>query len=309
MAKGPEIIIKEIEPEEGFHGGNWKIVYADFVTAMMAFFLLMWILSSVEREELEGVSNYFEITEFKEPQPSGSGNIFGGLTFNEEGRIDIQKHATALDLDYSQKRFNDAPVKKKGLEDENEKGEAKSVDLKTFNLFRSIEDKIQSSINKLPEHLRFFQSSIQVDFLEDNIYISIVDRPDANFFYPESEVLTPEAKELMQIISSHLVKVFASIIIVGINKSEEISEQNVELSVLRANSTRQEMERSGLSRHRFIKIVGLSDEKKAKDTVLDSLLGITEFKKGGENIKIAITNSLYQDSEKRDIRAPSIFNK
>ncbi len=115
--KSKDIIIhKEIEAEHPFHGGNWKIVYADFVTAMMAFFLLMWILNAIEKEVLEGLSNYFEVTDIKQPENSGSGNIFGGLTFNEEGRVQQTKHTTALDLDYSLKRQNDSPVKKKGLE-------------------------------------------------------------------------------------------------------------------------------------------------------------------------------------------------
>ena len=57
------IIIKKVNKgHAGHHGGAWKVAYADFVTAMMAFFLLLWLLSSVPQEQLEGVSNYFSPT-------------------------------------------------------------------------------------------------------------------------------------------------------------------------------------------------------------------------------------------------------
>ena len=59
VTKQPIIIKKIKKGGHGHHGGAWKIAYADFVTAMMAFFLLLWLLNSVTQESLEGISNYF----------------------------------------------------------------------------------------------------------------------------------------------------------------------------------------------------------------------------------------------------------
>ena len=79
------IIIKKIKKAgHGHHGGAWKIAYADFVTAMMAFFLLLWLLNSVTQEQLAGISNYFAPVTASS-STSGSGDILGGKTITEEG--------------------------------------------------------------------------------------------------------------------------------------------------------------------------------------------------------------------------------
>ena len=83
-AKNPIIIKKVNKGGHGHHGGAWKIAYADFVTAMMAFFLLLWLLNSVTQEQLEGISNYFAPVTASQ-STSGSGDILGGKTITEEG--------------------------------------------------------------------------------------------------------------------------------------------------------------------------------------------------------------------------------
>jgi chemotaxis protein MotB len=76
-SKSPIIIKKINKGGHGHHGGAWKIAYADFVTAMMAFFLLLWLLNSVTQEQLEGISNYFAPVTAS-MSTSGSGDILGG---------------------------------------------------------------------------------------------------------------------------------------------------------------------------------------------------------------------------------------
>ncbi len=80
------IIIKKVKKGgHAAHGGAWKIAYADFVTAMMAFFLLLWLLNSVTQEQLEGISNYFAPVSVAS-STSGSGDILAGATMmTEEG--------------------------------------------------------------------------------------------------------------------------------------------------------------------------------------------------------------------------------
>ena len=82
---GASVFIKRVKKvEAGAHGGAWKIAYADFVTAMMAFFLLLWLLNSVTQEQLEGISNYFAPASLSETT-SGAGGILGGQTVSVEG--------------------------------------------------------------------------------------------------------------------------------------------------------------------------------------------------------------------------------
>ena len=91
MAKGKgegvTIVIKKEEGGEGgHHGGAWKVAYADFVTAMMAFFLLMWLLNATTEEQRRGLADYFNPTNVMGQRASGSGQPFGGRTPNAEGQ-------------------------------------------------------------------------------------------------------------------------------------------------------------------------------------------------------------------------------
>src|ERR1700757_4794228 len=80
MAENP-IIIKRVKKggHGGHHGGAWKVAYADFVTVMMAFFLLLWLLNAVTEEQLQGIADYFAPTTVSQSS-SGAGGMLGGLT-------------------------------------------------------------------------------------------------------------------------------------------------------------------------------------------------------------------------------------
>ncbi len=85
---GVTIVIKRIEEgEHGHHGGAWKVAYADFVTAMMAFFLLMWLLNATTEEQRRGIADYFAPTNVFGASTTGSGEPFGGSTPNDAGRM------------------------------------------------------------------------------------------------------------------------------------------------------------------------------------------------------------------------------
>jgi chemotaxis protein MotB len=91
MAKnrdGATIIIKKEEVVGGgHHGGAWKVAYADFVTAMMAFFLLMWLLNATTEQQRRGLANYFSPTNILGQAATGSGEPFGGHTPNDDGSM------------------------------------------------------------------------------------------------------------------------------------------------------------------------------------------------------------------------------
>jgi chemotaxis protein MotB len=82
------IIIKRIKKGGGHHGGAWKVAYADFVTAMMAFFLLLWLLNVTTEEQKNAISNYFDPTHPKVSQSdSGAGGVLGGLSMAPQGAM------------------------------------------------------------------------------------------------------------------------------------------------------------------------------------------------------------------------------
>ena len=81
------IVIKKIKKGgDGHHGGAWKVAYADFVTAMMAFFLLMWLLNATTEEQRKGISEYFDPTPMEvSSTTSGAGGVLGGMTVTSDG--------------------------------------------------------------------------------------------------------------------------------------------------------------------------------------------------------------------------------
>jgi len=89
------VIIKKVNKggHGGHHGGAWKIAYADFVTAMMAFFLLLWLLNSVTQEQLEGISNYFAPVTTS-TSTSGSGDTWAARRSRKKARRKARRHAT-----------------------------------------------------------------------------------------------------------------------------------------------------------------------------------------------------------------------
>ena len=85
---GATIVIKKVEEGgHGHHGGAWKVAYADFVTAMMAFFLLMWLLNMTSEEQRQGIADYFAPTNVLGRSQTGSGDPFGGSTPNQSAQM------------------------------------------------------------------------------------------------------------------------------------------------------------------------------------------------------------------------------
>ncbi|MCR0981928.1 flagellar motor protein MotB [Roseomonas populi] len=122
--EGATIVIKREESGEGgHHGGAWKVAYADFVTAMMAFFLLMWLLNATTEEQRRGLADYFNPTNVMGRNSTGSGQPFGGRTPNESGeaasnassvRVETGPRPVVFDLDEDDSDQPAAPVERRG---------------------------------------------------------------------------------------------------------------------------------------------------------------------------------------------------
>ena len=118
---GGDLII--VRRDEGgghaHHGGAWKVAYADFVTAMMAFFLLMWLINATTEEQRRGIADYFNPTNVLSSAQSGSGRPFGGQTPNDDaamvsttGTIQVQpgKRPVVMDIDEDDSQTPAEPV-------------------------------------------------------------------------------------------------------------------------------------------------------------------------------------------------------
>ena len=114
---GATIVIKREEAAaDGHHGGAWKVAYADFVTAMMAFFLLMWLLNATSDDQRRGLADYFAPSSALGRSATGSGEPFGGTTPNSDGAMVSDNGAIRLEqgrapvrLDIEDDGTSDAP--------------------------------------------------------------------------------------------------------------------------------------------------------------------------------------------------------
>ena len=249
------IVVKRIKKvAAGHHGGAWKIAYADFVTAMMAFFLLMWLLGSTTRGDLNGISEYFKTPLYVALSGgSGSGDsssiIKGGgqdLT-RSEGQVkkgELPPEKKVINLKAAQQEF---------LREERRKERAKLLALQT-----GIESMIENDPN-----LQKFHNQIMVDMTTEGLRIQIVDEQNRPMFQSGSARLEPYTKEILREIGKMLNEVPNKVSLsghtdaaayIGGNKGYS----NWELSADRANASRRELIAGGMAEEKIIRVVGLS---------------------------------------------------
>ena len=262
-AKQPIIIKKIKKGGHGHHGGAWKIAYADFVTAMMAFFLLLWLLNSVTQESLEGISNYFAPVSTSQTT-SGSGDILQGKTITEEG---ISANATARDS-----VTVDLPPPKAGTGGDLSEGEAESKaqpteeDLeaqaarKEQEAFEDAQEELQKTLESVPQ-MRQLKNSLLVDNTPEGLRIQLIDRDGLAMFPSGSSKMFLHTERLLELVSKVILSMPQDISISGHTDATPFSGQdygNWELSSDRANSARRALESFGVPDARIQRVVGKS---------------------------------------------------
>jgi chemotaxis protein MotB len=248
------IIVKKITvaAHHGHHGGAWKIAYADFVTAMMAFFLLMWLLGMTDEEKRKGLADYFTPTLIEYRQSSaGSDGILGGDSILAEENYPhkaAQTGARAIVIP------RDASGGTRELSPTREDGQ-RSIDLQRA---------IQQRIARDPE-LRDLANQIRLTRTEDGIRIDIMDRADFSMFALGTDQLLPRARRLIGEVARAIDGGNERIVIRGHTDSRGYragqSMNNWLLSSARAESTRVALERAGLDRTRIGHIEGVADRE------------------------------------------------
>lgn len=226
--KAKSIIIKKIKKgHEGHHGGQWKVAYADFVTAMMAFFLLMWLITMVSPEKRAAVAEYFKhFTLFQE----------SGQSFMQESSQIFQQAG--------------GEVKTSTTEFGKGAGELSAEDLK---------EKLRKAIE---EKLKALKDQAIVDIFEGGVRIQLVDLEGKPMFQPGSAQLSPSAKEILKIVSENIKDIPNRIAVEGHTDAAPLRAgriTNWELSTERASSARRELEANGISPDRIARVVGYAD--------------------------------------------------
>jgi chemotaxis protein MotB len=251
-APAPIIVKKVIEAAHGaHHGGAWKIAYADFVTAMMAFFLLLWLLGATDANKRRGIADYFAPTLIDYRQNSaGSNGILGGdsiIAHDNYPHAATQTGSRALTIPRDAtggSREGDAP---------------RNLDRDQFGRLRAdLMRRIQASpdLRRLANHVSFTES-------EEGLRIDLIDEADFSMFRVGTADLLPAARHLIQQVSQVIVGVPNPVIIRGHTDSLPYSAgqttNNWTLSSARAESTRATLEATGLTMDRVARIEGVAD--------------------------------------------------
>ena len=247
----PIIVKKVIVQGGGHHGGAWKVAYADFVTAMMAFFLLLWLLGATTEDQRKGLADYFTPTlvQMRE-QSAGSDGMLGGSSI-----VDADNYPHAAGQTGTQ-----SITIPRGATGGVQEGGAADAERRRAEIAERIQRRIEAE-----ERLRSLARQVRVTRTPEGIRIDLVDDADFSMFHLGSTVLVPEARELLAIIGETIGADGGQLIIRGHTDALPwrggVGANNWSLSTGRAEATRQELRRHGITEQRFDRIEGVADRE------------------------------------------------
>jgi chemotaxis protein MotB len=280
----PPIIIKRVKKAaHKHHGGAWKVAYADFVTAMMAFFLLLWLLQATTEEQKLGIADYFAPSSIAR-NTSGSGGVLGGRTFTKKGAnpddqtpvgvgIKIQLPSSPPDQDDAGDPVESTATDKtgagagdEGTPGETEQAEAERIEemlaQREAEQFAQAEQALREAVENVPE-LENLINNLVIDQTPEGLRIQIVDE-EANSMFPSgSAQMFEHTRKLLALVVDAVKLLPQQIAIKGHTDAapyvNDDGYSNWELSTDRANSSRRALIKAGLSPDRVASVVGLAD--------------------------------------------------
>ena len=301
------IYIKRIKKvSAAHHGGAWKVAYADFVTAMMAFFMVMWLVTAVSKEQRAAIFDYFKNPSMEpgksvKPAPGQMGpggassaavNLGGGLDAPKSslqhtdviGTTVMTSPASPIDLESDEEKAAQAEEARKVLE-------KKQLD--------ALMDDLKEAISK-SQALQPFKDQLLLDITPDGLRIQILDAQNRPMFDLGSARLKPYTNDILREVASYLHTVPNRLSVTGHTDTTPYAGitgyTNWDLSTDRANAARRAMEVSGLETGRIARVVGLAS----------SVLFDKEHPRSAVNRRISIvvmTQQAEQDARKTDLPA------
>ncbi len=244
------IIVKRIKKVAGgHHGGAWKIAYADFVTAMMAFFLLMWLLGSTTKGDLQGIAEYFK-TPLKVAMQGGSGSGDSSSVIKGGGQ-DLSRAAGQI-------RKGQTEAEKKSYNLKAAKAELERLEAERLKVLKH---RLEIAIDSNPT-LKQFKRQLLIDITSEGLRIQIVDEQNRPMFNLASADLQPYTKVILREIGAVLNDVPNRVSLSGHTDATPYANggrgySNWELSSDRANASRRELIAGGMDERKMLRVVGL----------------------------------------------------
>ncbi|CAN5435221.1 flagellar motor protein MotB [soil metagenome] len=256
------IIIKKVKKVVGggHHGGAWKVAYADFVTAMMAFFLLMWLINTTDPEQKRGIAEYFAPASVSQTT-SGSGGILGGTSLGDDGAKssgsmsvlqELAPEAPANAPQDAGQSSNLAAASEQALRDEIAKREAAE--------FQSAAESLRQAMQKMPELAELSKQMI-IDQTPEGLRIQLVDQEGRSMFEQNSARPNARAQVLLRAISGVINRLPNRISITGHTSAVAGSGRasvagDWPLSAERANASRAILQQAGVDPDRVYSVAG-----------------------------------------------------
>ncbi|MBS1210741.1 MAG: OmpA/MotB domain protein [Proteobacteria bacterium] len=269
------IVVKRIKKGgAGAHGGAWKLAYADFVTAMMAFFLLMWLLGSTTKGDLKGIADHFQ-SPLKLSMAGGPGTgssnspISGGGTdltksVGDAARGSYKEPRKLSEVKVIPAESKMAPGEAKKMTPELQDALDKRAQLEKAErvLLQDLKAKVEAVIEASPD-FRQFKRQLLLDLTSEGLRIQIVDEQNRPMFDTSSAEMKPYTKAIVRAIGQVLNQVENKISISGHTDAAQYAGgsrgfSNWELSANRANASRRELIQGGMDERKIMRVVGLS---------------------------------------------------
>jgi len=291
----PIIVVKRIKKgDHGHHGGAWKVAYADFVTAMMAFFLLLWLLNATTEEQKRGISNYFAPASVSRTV-SGGGGVLGGQSMSAEGSMpfmggapsvmlamppspssdaeerDESTAAAARDDDEAERVEHLAELTRAALEgmqrgeaassgtDTEAREQAKAAAAAERQRLAQAAEELRQAIQQAPE-LQELAASMIIDQTDEGLRIQLVDQERLAMFPLGSAQISEQARALLGKVAQIVAKMPEKLAISGHTDATPFRADhgygNWELSSDRANASRRALLDLGVAPDRIVRVIG-----------------------------------------------------
>jgi chemotaxis protein MotB len=264
MAVGEQpIIIKKVKKGGGggHHGGAWKVAYADFVTAMMAFFLLMWLINTTSPEQKRGIADYFAPASVSQTM-SGAGGILGGSALGADGSKSAGSSDVIEELAPASRNPNDGDSKDgskgKTPEEAAAAAMAQAEARREEAAFQSAAQSLRQALQSMPE-LAELSKNIIIDETPEGLRIQLVDQEGRSMFNQGSTQPNDRAKVLLRAISKTINQLPNRISIYGHTSASPGGakpEGDWSLSSARADASRKVLQGAGVDADRVYQVSG-----------------------------------------------------
>ena len=266
--KDRAIVVKRAAPKKaGHHGGAWKLAYADFMTAMMAFFLLMWLLSSATTVQLRGIADYFnqplKITLWGGDRSAEDSSILkgGGRDISTDQQGITRQSDGSMNRAERTAAHNDEDAVKQ-MQGQLERQEQVRL--------HDLQIKLMAAIEANPV-LRQFKQQIRIDSTLTGLRIEIVDSQKRPMFATARDVVEPYMRDILREIGHTLNDVPNRIIVQGHTDAVQYAGgekgySNWELSADRANASRRELIAGGMDESKVMRVIGMASTQNLNKT-------------------------------------------